>query len=280
MAFTTRLKDLFLGKGDAERDGFQQEVRRYRLVDPNKIGYAVLLGSDRLPNDDSPLQSVGVDLREMDNSLTNCRLYVSKPTLANNQLVEFDREVYESVLADVQAIKEYGCFVFYYSGHGNHHGVLTVDGECIHYSHIVRDFGRLLLGTPRVFVFDCCRKDDADDQEITRDLLEQKVDSSLLADTLVCFSTLDFNPSWGIKKTGSFFTTELAAALNLFHQKLPLSEILVQASGRARGRMCSALGNSSNQQQSKIILSQPVFYSFLSATLLLTTSHKSYSTSK
>ena len=288
MAFREKLKDLlFSWRSDSERDGSQHEiVRRYPLVDPAKIGYAMLLGSDHLVNDDSHLQSVTVDLTEMDKSLRSCGIHVSSLSQVNNHIVKFDRAVYGSAMTNVRSMAEhqldYGFFLFYYSGHGSHHGILTADGDCIQYSEIVRDFGLILSssGMPRVFVFDCCRKVVNVNQPITRDLLEQEVEPGLLTDTIMCFSTLDSKPSWGIKKGGSFFTREFATALRLYHQTLPLTEIIVQASGRARGRMCTALKNSSEKLQSDVILSQPVFYSFLSAMLLLTPTHKSFLTSK
>ena len=287
-------KEWFLGRGDTERDGPGDKVSRYPLLDPKKVGYAVLLGSDQHPDNiykppgqehEPPLGSVLQDLKMMEKSLKGCGFLVSNQSLVSEGVVKFDRTKYESVVGGINflELEQYSCFLFYYTGHGCHEGVLTADNELIRYSEIVKKFGEPLhnMHKPRVFIFDCCRKHRINvifDMEDTRGLLEQEVSSDLLSDTIVCFSTLDFTPAWGTKgdkptDTGSIFTKEFARALTRFCKCLPLTEIFIQACGRARGQMCTLLKRFHSQTNDKLVirvLSQPVHYSYLNAMLLLT----------
>ena len=282
------LEAWFLGRGDIERDGPGGKVSRYPLLD--KVGYAVLLGSDQHPGQEHepPLGSVLQDLKMMEKSLKSCGFLVSNQSLVSEEVVKFDRTKYESVVGGINflELEQYSCFLFYYTGHGCHEGVLTADNELIRYSEIVKKFGEPLhnMHKPRVFIFDCCRKHRINvifDMEDTRGLLEQEVSSDLLSDTIVCFSTLDFTPAWGIKgskstDTGSIFTKEFAQALRRFRKCLPLTEIFIQACGRARGQVCTLLKrlhSLTNENDEKLVirvLSQPVHYSYLNAMLLLT----------
>ena len=274
---------------NVEKDsgGSTNNLKRYAIVDEKKVCFAVLLGSDQLPGKE-PLKSVPEDLKLMENTLKDCQFQVTNRSLVEGEVAKFERGHLDGILNDLASVPEladYSCYLFYYSGHGCHDGILTATRECITFSEIVVGVGKLLKEShkPRIFIFDCCRSDCCNLQLNHDSLLSSLEDAgNYVSDSIICFSTLDLQSSWGTK-SGSAFTLEFAQALEQFHKLLPITEIIAQASGRARGRFSSRYVPKllkemvENKECSKMVenLPQPVYYSHLNAILLLT-SKQSY----
>lgn len=253
----------------SEKDsGDSSKMKRYYLSDPSKICYAVLLGDNHSPDGKTKLKSVRNDLILMEETFNECGVYAMR---AFKELT-FDRSEYEALCEQLVGMESklagYSCYLFYYSGHGNHEGILVGQNEVIRYSDIVDRVGMLMKGSkkPRIFIFDCCREKCCNLVIEGSDLKERisHKPQEYLPDTLVCFSTLDYSTALGTQK-GSAFTIEFCEALKRFRQYLPLPEIITQASGRARA-LISRQYLENNQIKD---LPQPACYNFLNAALFL-----------
>ena len=144
-------------------------------------------------------------------------------------------------------LEPFSVFLLYYSGHGNHEGVILDDGSIISYSEIVQHVASIdvLKNKPKIFIFDCCRVNQYQPnhspvhglpfhQEIEQRWAVEKRNSLSgypPPHSLICYSATDYCSSELSEDEGSFYTLTLAHALKQFGKHFSILEIMTQVNG-------------------------------------------------
>ena len=230
--------------------GIQEEsgvVPCYEVREP--IGYALLLGCDRTPDDLKPLL-IKQDLVLMEETLSDGGWVVSNPCLNAGSLNLTACNNFLNSLEDDRSLKlgKYSCFMFYYSGHGISEGLLLSDGRCIPYEEIVTRISSIsaLVNKPKIFIFDSCRTEIDRKKEsqgiwnylpfnksIDKRHIEQKMKDYPPPHTVISFSACEGMPSFADDDSGSFYTRDLANKLKQLGKLLSFGEILTLVNGGA-----------------------------------------------
>ena len=227
----------------------------YRVREP--IGYALLLGCDRTPDDPKPLL-IKQDLVLMEETLSDggwvvggmCTSKYNSLSAVSLNLIECNR--FLNSLKDDPALNldKYSCFLFYYSGHGISEGLLLSDGRCIPYEEIVTRISSIpaLVNKPKIFIFDSCRtaidrKKESQgfwnymhlpfNKSIDKRHSEQKMKDYPPPHTVISFSACEGMPSFADDNSGSFYTRDLANKLKQLGKLLSFGEILTLVNGGA-----------------------------------------------
>ena len=255
--------------------GIQEEsgiVPCYEVRKP--IGYALLLGCDRTP-DDPQFLLIRQDLVLMEETLSDGGWVVSNPCLNAGSLNLTACNDYLNSLKDDRSLMldKYSCFMFYYSGHGISEGLLLSDGRCIPYEEIVTRISSIpaLVNKPKIFIFDSCRtaidrKKESQgiwnylpfNKSIDLRHNEQKMRDYPPPHTVISFSACEGMASFLDDDSGSFYTRDLSNKLKQYGKLLSFGEILTLVNGGA-----ALLAQGAKKEQ------RPVTYSSLDRLLVL-----------
>lgn len=244
----------------------------YEVKEP--IGYAVLLGCDRTPDDRRPL-CVEQDLKLMEETLHGGGWTVNNPCLENpNPLTLASCNQFLKSLEDPSLnLGQYSCFMFYYSGHGISKGLLLSDGLCKPYGDIVTSLSSIyaLRNKPKIFIYDSCRFENDLKKEnqgiwgyipfyksIDKTHLQAKKNDYPPPHTVISFSACEGMPSFSDDDSGSFYTRDLCNKLKQLGELLSFCEVLTLVNGGT-----ALLAQGAKQEQ------RPVMYSSLDRLLVL-----------
>ncbi len=258
------VKDLLLYRPKPVEELISSSLNTVKLYDIREpIGYAVLLGSEKVNNRDI-LTSVSVDLKLMHNTLTEDGWDIFSPP-GSELRKETLGDVLDNLGRNGSELARYSVFMFYYTGHGVAEGVHLSNGGIFSYSDIVKKVSEIesLKEKPKIFIFDCCRKKTeipmetestylASKNQFRHDLItqhhhDQQVQSSYPPQvqssypprhSMICFSATEDCASYMDKIEGSFFTLALCHAMQQMGGSLSLTEIITQASGGTREVAC------------------------------------------
>jgi hypothetical protein len=243
-----------------ERSYFDRtgHIMRYLITPP--LGYALLLGSSRYSTREGQLKCVETDLAVVEAVLRDSGWQVDSPYGCNAEKQGCEKKIRELGQADLE---QYSCFLFYFSGHGSHEGMLfQPDGGVIPYKHVVDSVIALedLWGKPKILIFDCCRTDcGSSENKAVKSLGEQF--AANYHDTIVCFACTANMTSIALGESGSIFTQNFASKLDQFGREMSFVELLTQAMGETFIMTRYRFGPEEAQQ--------PISYSGLNSQLLL-----------
>jgi len=233
------------------------EMEYYDVKEP--VGCGFLVGC-RGRSCERPLtDAVFKDVRTMDWALKKTGEWMTKCLDKDGDLLK--KQSFYRELNDVRLVglDKYSVFLFYFSGHGNHKGVLLDDNNVVAYEDIVNRVSKLkeLENKPKVFVFDTCRNEILN----VNVRVPKGIRSDILPpDCLICFATTC--SSFMDKSEGSFYTLALAHSLRSFGQRYMLHEVVTYAAHISR-------------EYGKVILNRkdvdqlPMFLSSLNKLLIL-----------
>ncbi len=252
-------------------------INEYVMTKP--LGYAVLTGNCQAPGKDVSVFAHR-DINLMGKVLHGCGWDVVFPnSYKGSSEVTFNRNTFDRTVDSLRAndrLKDYSCFLFYYTGHGDLKDIVSGNNDHISYWDIIHDVSTLPAlqesHKPKIFIFDTCRDSDSDPNVEVKDgsfnshLLR---DSSLQsADTIVCFSASIGGEAVALG-CGSIYTMQLAHAIKWHAGKLSFSQIVTVAHG-GTVHVSRALKSS----QAADYCHQPEFRSTLTRLLYLTCAGK------
>ena len=238
-------------------------IMRYLITPP--LGYALLLGSSRYSTREGQLKCVETDLAVVQAVLRDSGWQVDSPYGCNAEKQGCEEKIRELGQANLE---KYSCFLFYFSGHGSHEGMLfQPDGGVIPYKHVVDSVLALedLRGKPKILIFDCCRTDcgstdcSSSENKAVKSLGEHF--AAKYHDTIVCFACTANTTSMALGDDGSIFTRNFASKLDQFGKVMSFVELLTQAMGETFIMTRYRFGSEEAQQ--------PISYSGLNSQLLL-----------
>ena len=238
-------------------------IMRYLITPP--LGYALLLGSSRYSTREGRLKCVETDLAVVQAVLRDGGWQVDSPYGCNAEKQGCEEKIRELGQANLE---QYSCFLFYFSGHGSHEGMLfQPDGGVIPYKHVVDSVLALedLRGKPKILIFDCCRTDcgstdcSSSENKAVKSLGEHF--AAKYHDTIVCFACTANTTSMALGDDGSIFTRNFASKLDQFGKVMSFVELLTQAMGETFIMTRYRFGSEEAQQ--------PISYSGLNSQLLL-----------
>ena len=213
-------------------------IMRYLMARP--LGYALLLGSSSYNASEEPLKCVQRDLWVMREVLRESGWEVDSPLDCSTT-----RESYENRLGQLKQmnLEKYSCFLFYYSGHGSHKGMLFPPNRAVvTYKEVIDDVFALehLQGKPKILVFDCCRTDHQSGEEPLGSLRQHF--ASTYHDMIVCFACAANAASMALGPAGSIFTQNFAKKLQEFGREMTFEDLLTQAKGETYHMALSRFG--------------------------------------
>lgn len=188
------------------------------------IGFALLLGCSSAPCQSGCLPTK-IDLALMENTLKEEDWFIKNPCLNSNYpLTNSQFLAYVDALKCNPTLHKFSCFMFYYSGHGNHNGALLSDGSCMLYEEIVTSIASIscLQKKPKIFIFDCC-------QGVVFENVRTR-EKYPPPHTILAFSSCEGMTSYA-NKHGSYYTRDLSSKLKEFGKKLSFPEILTFVNG-------------------------------------------------
>ena len=238
--------------------GKSGHIMRYLITRP--FGYALLLGSSRYKTSEGPLKCVETDLAAMEVVLRDSGWDMDAPYGCNAEKEGYEEKIQELRQANLE---KYSCFLFYFSGHGSHEGMLfQPDGGVVAYKNVIDDVIALehFRGKPKILIFDCCRTECGGSESNAVKSLGEKF-ASKYHDTIVCFACTDNTTSMALGDAGSIFTQNFVMKLDEFGRELSFVDLLTQAKGETYMMTKSRFGPDKAQQ--------PVSYSGLNSQLLL-----------
>ena len=222
-----------MGNSNSQSHFEERLTENYELI-RGREGFAVLVGNER--NETAENGVLTNSLSSIDNALKKtCHVDTHLPFLSSPFSIEdFDRFCLIFFDKDMlHSLGQYSSYFFYFCGHGNETGMLTVDNQCIPYSNIVKKVLNHSLSTrkPTVFIFDCHYFENSvvKIESVVQSLAD--VLGPEVSNTLVCFSFLNIESNSPITGT---FTTELANTIQEYSHLFSLTELIDLAGSRTQ----------------------------------------------
>ena len=223
-----RFDDYGLGSGEGNNEILKKlkeqfnEMVRYDVKEP--VGYGLLIGC-KGPKGKQLSDAVFKDVQIMKKALSKIGHWETRCLERRTNLTKM--ELYEEINdLQLQELEKYSMFLLYFSGHGDHKGVVLTDNCTVEYKDIVLRVAKIdqLKGKPKVFIFDTCRLQNTSGKS------KLKSQTFPPADTIVCFSTAKYCPSQIDNHEGSFYTLAIAHSISTFGGKYSFQEIVTYSS--------------------------------------------------
>ena len=195
----------------------KQIDRRKNNEIPRPIGAAIILANQYCAHKEA-ISTPKHDINLMENLLQTLNF----ATAVKNFDHSVDKWKAGKMIAQIASLqlKQYVCFLFYYSGHADEHGMILPDGHVIEFGDVIQSLARCksLEGKPKIVIFDCSRSLVPKAEEKKKPLTQ----ADLPSDFLVIFSASHSNYAFGDRETGSFLTHDFVKAVQHYvHEQVP-----------------------------------------------------------